>query len=622
MASRAVVLPAPLGPMSPVIVPGARSRSRPATTSVAPNRTREAADLKGHRRLQPGDAAGGEDGDDHEAEPADQQLVAAEVEQGEDHAAGDQQPADHGAGDAGDAAQVGHGQVGQRHEHPERAERQLALLVAEQGAGHAGQEGRQGEGAEAGGGDVDPTAAAARSLARTARSRRPAPAVRSRASPTAVTTSTASTRSPKAAPEGSRPAGAGTREPPKPPVSVGRLNTASSTTTAPARVTTARLTPRARSAGRPTSRPAPAASTAASSGRDRERHADLGGQPAEGEAGHAGEGHLGQGDLAGPTGEDDDRQAHQHPDQRRDHRHAVLAGEARARRQRRPPCRPRPTPPPGGGEGRGAAAGRRRRRRPGPAARRRRAARATTMTTRGTASRTPERGIHDQLSWASSSSDWVMPRARPAATVAPKDRSRPTRAAASAGTTSRVVVTGSSPVTGATRMPRGAGQHAGRHPVDGGQDVGRPAEEGHAGHVVRRGPAGQAEPGEAVDGPQHDAGGRPRWRPAAAGRAAPRPRTPAPGRPAGSPAPAARRSKRRTIRACSVAMRPTDATSPASAGAVRRGRNTQQVGDQPDRRRQRGGSRRTPAPNGTSSPRCTRPTGRTRSPAVRSSTNT
>jgi hypothetical protein len=44
------------------------------------------------------------------------------------------------------------------------------------------------------------------------------------------------------------------------------LNTASSTTTAPARVTTARLTPRARSAGRATATPVTAASAAATSG--------------------------------------------------------------------------------------------------------------------------------------------------------------------------------------------------------------------------------------------------------------------------------------------------------------------------------------------------------------------
>ncbi len=57
------------------------------------------------------------------------------------------------------------------------------------------------------------------------------------------------------------------------------------------------------------------------------------------------------------------------------------------------------------------------------------------------------------MSCSNRTPDWTMPRARAAATVAPNDSSRPTRAAARAGTTSRVVVTGSSPVMGATRIP-------------------------------------------------------------------------------------------------------------------------------------------------------------------------
>ena len=119
--------------------------------------------------------------------------------------------------------------------------------------------------------------------------------------------------------------GSGTGELEVPPPQVELRKTNCSIATAAASVTTARLTPRTRSAetadrrGRPPSRTQRADQHA-----ERKADAVVGGEMRDREAGDAGEGELDDGDLADEAGDHDDRQAHDRRQERRDQRLAEV----------------------------------------------------------------------------------------------------------------------------------------------------------------------------------------------------------------------------------------------------------------------------------------------------------
>ena len=168
----------------------------------------------------------------------------------------------------------------------------------------------------------------------------------------------------------------------------------------------------------------------------------------------------------------------------------------------------------------------------------------------------------------------------------PNDEKPPSRAAPRAGTISSVIVIGSiEPLTVATRTPRAGGDQGRRAPSSTpGQHVGREAQHDGAVLVLGRRPGRQAEPGEAVDGPQDDGdehdddGGQHDLVLRDGDPAGQLERAPWPGSAArgGAPAP-----KRRTTIACSTISRPTDATTLASGGARSSGRNTSRWSSSP-----------------------------------------
>ena len=121
-----------------------------------------------------------------------------------------------------------------------------------------------------------PAAAAARSLERIAIIERPVAERRSRATITPTRHTIASTSTPKITRGYASPfeipmfqpssVGLGTLRPSNPPVKLSRLNTKASIVTAAANVTTARLTPRNRNAGSPTTIPNGTAASDAKNG--------------------------------------------------------------------------------------------------------------------------------------------------------------------------------------------------------------------------------------------------------------------------------------------------------------------------------------------------------------------
>ena len=76
-----------------------------------------------------------------------------------------------------------------------------------------------------------------------------------------------------------------------------------------------------------------------------------------------------------------------------------------------------------------------------------------SITTRGTISPTPDCGIQEYFPERKISHAWIMPMPIPATTVGTRYWNSPTIAAARAGTTNRVYVSGVTGDSGAMRMP-------------------------------------------------------------------------------------------------------------------------------------------------------------------------
>ena len=288
---------------------------------------------------------------------------------------GHQQPARPGRPrDAGDPAQVGGGQVGQRHEHAEGAERQPALAVAEEGAAQPGHEGGQGEGGQLGGGEVD-----------AAGGRRPLVGPHGQEPPPEATPAQGGHAqrhrrpAPPAPPARSRPAPG--------PAHAGQLRHPGALEAAgEGRALEHRLlhrhrrgqgdhgqaqSPQAQGGQARRPRPTTAASAAATSGATGKGTSHADGQLGQGEPGHAGEGHLGQRDLAHVPGQHHQRQADHGPDQAVDQAQPVLAARARSSPSRAPDHADRGPPPRPSGPG-GQRAGAARPAPPGPGCARRR----------------------------------------------------------------------------------------------------------------------------------------------------------------------------------------------------------------------------------------------------------
>ena len=116
--------------------------------------------------------------------------------------------------------------------------------------------------------------------------------------------------------------GTGDADPPAPQVVL--LNPNCSIATAAASVTTARLTPRTRSAEAPAAKPHRRGDRDAADRRRHEREARLVGQVRHGEARHAGERDLHERHLADEAGDDDEREADDHARERDGQRVAVV----------------------------------------------------------------------------------------------------------------------------------------------------------------------------------------------------------------------------------------------------------------------------------------------------------
>src|SRR5690349_15801612 len=95
MAFRSVVLPAPLGPMTPKICPASTPKLTPSSASTPPNlmvrlRPSSSAIVPPHRSNEPckgvDDAVGGNDADDDDQDPEDQlmRLQESAPDQGRD----------------------------------------------------------------------------------------------------------------------------------------------------------------------------------------------------------------------------------------------------------------------------------------------------------------------------------------------------------------------------------------------------------------------------------------------------------------------------------------------------------------------------------------------------------
>ena len=170
--------------------------------------------------------------------------------------------------------------------------------------------------------------------------------------------------------------------------------------------------------------------------------------------------------------------------------------------------------------------------------------------------------------------DWAIPRPRAAATVAPNDVSRPARAAARAGTTSRVVVAGSRAVNGPTRMPpRPASTLAS---IQLAADTTSGDQPSMASAVWSSAVARLASPNrvkrESAHSPTAAATTNPARSSRSRGTSTPSTVTARLGRSDGTGRLSA--PNQSTASAWSVASSPTDATTRARAGAVRSGRKT------------------------------------------------